>query len=307
MDSLKIKSLAELPDIRFCCHDNESSITDRFKQAINGMELRNVFNPSFLEKDDLNVFAFRAIPNDSDQLTSYVSIQSANNRSIHMISEDHFEHLKVPRLIDPKVFTAGDSVYLTFNTGWVKSGNDIFVMKIFPELENPRKVVYANRRRQERNWGFFSEQGEVFAIYQVAPLVILKLEQETDDCWHMTEVSRKPVVDIPSDLTIGTQPFKYQDRYYFMAHRKYFLNNKKVYLGRLCSLDPGSMNVASDRTWMAHSPDSLGGTEPRHNTNLHSCTYFSGLQITDSVVTLGYGVNDVDFGFSACLLEERFV
>ena len=83
-----------------------------------------------------------------------------------------------------------------------------------------------------------------------------------------------------------------------MAHRKYVLTHKKVYLGRLCALDPIHMTVTLGDSWLAHSHGSLLGSEVKHNTNLFSCTYFSGLQASDTGITLGYGVNDVDFGFS---------
>ena len=50
---------------------------------------------------------------------------------------------------------------------------------------------------------------------------------------------------------------------------------------------------------MVHSRDSVQGSGVKHNSNLLSCTYFSGLQASDSGITLGYGINDVDFGFSS--------
>lgn len=35
-----------------------------------------------------------------------------------------------------------------------------------------------------------------------------------------------------------------------------------------------------------------------HNTNLLSCTYFSGIQAFNNHIKLSYGINDVDFQFS---------
>ena len=43
---------------------------------------------------------------------------------------------------------------------------------------------------------------------------------------------------------------------------------------------------------MVHSPESLLGSAVKHNTNLYSCTYFSGLQASDSGIALGYGINE---------------
>jgi hypothetical protein len=58
------------------------------------------------------------------------------------------------------------------------------------------------------------------------------------------------------------------------------------------------MSITAAADWMVHSPESLLGSAVRHNDNLFSCTYFSGLQASEAGVALGYGINDVEFGFS---------
>ncbi len=274
-------------------------------RSSDGIGVSNVFNPSFYESSTVSVFAFRAIPDGARELVSFVSVEDRHGRTLSRISPGLYPGIDAPRLIDPKVFTVGGEVYLTFNSGWVPSGgNDIFVMKIHPKMGEPKRVVYEARRDQERNWAFFSERGEVYAIYQIAPLVILKLERESRDSWWLADYFRQANADLPHDLTLGTQPSRHGSRYYFMAHRKYVLRRKKVYLGRLCALDPDTMTVTSADNWIAHSPESILGSAVKHNTNLFSCTYFSGLQASDSGITLGYGVNDVDFGFSTYGLGE---
>ncbi len=298
-DSLAIDSIAELPDLRFCRDRPDAGLRSRFAEVVRGVGVHNVFNPSFHEGDDVRVFAFRAIPDGSRELVSFVSVEDRRGRTLSRISPDLFPNVDAPRLIDPKVFTLGDEVYVTFNSGWVPSGgNDIFVMKVHPTMGEPRKVLYDGRRSQERNWAFFSEHGEVYAIYQIAPLVILKLEKESGDSWWMTDHLRQARTDVPHDLTLGTQPSRHGGRYYFVAHRKYRMRRKKLYLGRLCALDLADMAVTASDVWIAHSPESLRESEVKHNTNLFSCTYFSGLQASEAEITLGYGINDVDFGFS---------
>ena len=298
-DSLDIDSLAELPALRFCGERPDAGLASRFVEVVSGIGVGNVFNPSFHESGAVRVFAFRAIPDGSRELVSFVSVEDRSGRTLNRISPSLYQGIDAPRLIDPKVFTIGDEVYLTFNSGWVPAGgNDIFVMKVYPTMGAPRKVVYAARQDQERNWAFFSEGGEVYAIYRIAPLVILRLERESSDAWLLADHFRGAGADVPHDLTLGTQPSRHAGRYYFMAHRKYVVKRKKVYLGRLCALDPGTMTVTAGDSWIAHSPESVLGSAVKRNTNLYSCTYFSGLQASDSGITLGYGVNDVDFGFS---------
>jgi hypothetical protein len=64
------------------------------------------------------------------------------------------------------------------------------------------------------------------------------------------------------------------------------------------------MVVTLGSAWFVHSPESLLGDSVKHNTNLYSCTYFSGLQASDNRLSLGYGVNDVDFGFSTYSISD---
>ncbi len=304
-DSLDINTLEELPDLRYCHDRPDAGLRSRFMEVVGGIGVSNVFNPSFHECGTVSVFAFRAIPDGSQEPVSFVSVEDRSGRTLSRISPELFRDIDAPRLIDPKVFTVGDEMYLTFNSGWVPSGgNDIFVMKVYPTLGEPKKVIYEARRGQERNWAFFSERGEIYAIYQIAPLVILKLEKASANLWWLVDHLRREGANVLHDLTLGTQPSRHGSRYYFMAHRKYLFRQKKVYLGRLCALDPGDMSVTAGEGWMGHSRESLLGSEVKHNTNLFSCTYFSGLQASDSGITLGYGVNDVDFGFSTYGLGE---
>lgn len=302
---MHIESLEELPDIEYVGQSPDDGLRQRFMAVIQDSGVGNVFNPSFYESDPVNVYAFRAIPAGSRQLQSYVSIETPTGSTLSQISPEQFPALNVPRLIDPKIFTVGADIFLTFNSGWFPSGsNDIFVMQVYPTMGHPKKVLYGGRRDMERNWAFFSEGGEVFAIYQVAPLVILRLERVSKHAWHMAEHFRQDQPGEFQDLSLGTQPVRHEDRYYFMAHRKYLLRQKKLYLGRLCALDAAARTVTLADTWMAHSPESLLGSPVKHNSNLYSCTYFSGLQAIGPNLSLGYGINDVDFGFSALSLES---
>jgi len=198
------------------------------------------------------------------------------------------------------VVRIGDEYYVTFNTGWIPRGNDIFVMKVYPEMGPPKSVVYEKRRKQERNWAFFFEEGEIYALYWINPLKMLRLKREGDKTWGMEDYycKEKPDNSFPEDLTIGTQLFKSNGRYYLVAHQKRLFQNKKIYLGRVCTFDFPNKKIVPGKYWLSHSLDSILGNDTKHNTNLFSCTYFSGLQASGRSIKLGYGINDVDFGFS---------
>ncbi len=285
----------ELPYIRFC-ESAETSLMD-----LNFEGLRNVFNPSFHITENLKILTFRAIPMGDDRLTSYVAVQ---DRLINI--SDFCLPLDCLQLIDPRVFQLKDEIWVSFNSGYVAGGNDIFVMKIYPQIEPPKKVIYRKRQDQERNWSFFSRNNELYALYWASPLKILKLKAVSDNAWEFEDFfSEDPNESSEfSDLTLGTQLTEFDGRYYFMGHRKYIVNGKKLYLGRSACLDFDKKTVMFGKHWFAYSEQSLRGSSTRHNNNLFSCTYFSGIQINDGVVHIGYGINDVDYGFSTYSLAD---
>lgn len=285
----------DLPPIQFC-EENETDVADlRFEG------LSNVFNPSFYMTDDLKILTFRAIPDGDDRLTSYVVVQNVMTN----ISADCLS-LGCLQLIDPRVFQVNDEFWVTFNSGHVASGNDIFVMKVHPQLEEPKRVVFNARQSQERNWSFFSRDGEIYALYWICPLKILRLKQETHSTWEFEEYFSEQPATLSglSNVTIGTQLAEHDGKYYFMGHGKHIVKGKKLYLGRSCCLDFDNRSVSYGKRWFAYSKQSLHGDQTKHNNNLFSCTYFSGIQIVDGKVLLGYGINDVDYGFSKYSLCE---
>jgi hypothetical protein len=282
--------------IKFCRFHKDLALTDQFSNLLEPLSLRNVFNPSFLLEGEVKICGFRAIPNENDWIMSYLWVDDGERREVRNISHEFFDAFGGRRLIDPKIFRLGEDVYATFNSGWIPQGNDIFVMKIYPRFETPKRVVFAGCREQERNWAFFSEGGEIFALYQVSPLRILRLANERAHVWEMEQIYRAETLG--QDLSIGTPLSGSDGKYSFVGHKKIFLGRKKIYLGRFCQFDFHGKKISLGKNWLVHSMRSLLGSTTKHNDNLISCTYFSGIQESESSVSLGYGINDVAWGFS---------
>jgi hypothetical protein len=299
-------TMGDVMALKFCASAQNESLASSLHDVTRAMNIHNVFNPSFYCDDDLRIFSFRAIPNGNDLLASFVSTEDGTgHRILTNLSIERYEELGGVRLIDPKVVNLNGDYYVTFNSGWNVEGNDIFIMKIFPSLGPPVKLIYGKRKKQERNWAFFSEGGEIYALYWINPLRILKLARSDERSWEMVDYFSGPRRSgMPINLTLGTQVFKSGHRHYFVAHHKLAFLRKKVYVGKLCSLDFEHRRVELGSRWLAHSPKSLLGSRIKHNSNLLSCTYFSGLQVVASTVHLGYGINDVDCGFSTHDLSD---
>lgn len=148
----------ELLHIRSCSSTQDKELSEYFESAIGSLDIYNVFNPSFYCDENVKIFTFRAILKGSKELSSFISIEDQEGHSIKNISTDFRKELGTIRLIDPKIAQINGDFYITFNSGWMPKGNDIFIMKIYPEMEPPKRILYKNRKKQERNWAFFSEQ-----------------------------------------------------------------------------------------------------------------------------------------------------
>ncbi|MEM7587718.1 MAG: hypothetical protein AAF560_30300 [Acidobacteriota bacterium] len=284
--------------------ERSRQLAQDFQRLIDSLPVHNVFNPSFYQGSlsggvATQVWAFRAIVRGERELAAFFAVDGDVHRLDHLTPP-----VDAPRLIDPKVFRLEDRLYLTFNSGWVPPRNHIFVMQVAPELGRIKQVVYPGRRGQERNWAFFQQAGQTYALYWLNPLRILRLEEETEDAWVMEDEYLGPLLEpesgTPDDVTLGTQLSETPEGYRFVGHRKVLVaGNKKLYLGRAGSFDPVARTVSSSGPWLIHSLESLFGSEIKHNGNLHSCTYFSGIQTAPDETLVAYGVNDVDYGFAS--------
>lgn len=274
-------------------------LSSHFKGVIRSLPVHNVFNPSFYWNEKVKLFAFRAIPNGDHELLSFLSIEDEKGHSITNISAE-LQKLGVARLVDPKIVKLHDEFYITFHSGWLPGGNDIFLLKIYPEIGSPRRILYSNRQEQERNWAFFSDHGDTYALYRMNPLKILKLTSTTSSTWKMEDHYSAKERDkaFPADFSIGTQLSQSADRHYFAGHYKLLFRRKKIYLGKIFAFHFQEKRIVPSKGWLVHSLRSLMGSEIKHNTNLFSCTYFSGLQAAEDFLILGYGVNDVESGFA---------
>jgi len=293
---LKIKS----------CKSNNDECSRYLSEITGSLNIYNVFNPSFFWSDNLKLFTFRGADIRSDKLLSFVSVEDKSGRTIKNISTEYCDELNCHSLLDPKITLIKDEFFITFNSGWNPDGNEIYIMKIHPEFESPKKIIYEYRRSQERNWAFFSQNEEIYVLYWINPLKVLKVNEKGPNSWQLEDYhcDQQENMTLPGNLTIGTQLSNMGGKYCFVAHKKVDVRGKKMYLGKFCVLDFEEMTISPGKYWLVHSLKSMFGAKIKTNTNLFSSTYFSGIQTFNETIKLGYGVNDVDFGFSTKKPED---
>ena len=131
---------------------------------------------------------------------------------------------------DARFLVFGDRLFLHFNNDWNTVPNRIFLVELDPdtlqarasarrlELEGPRQPC-------EKNWQLFDHDGELFAVYQMDPHIILRVEltgagpvhcqpvYRTD--WDTTAYPRRYGV-----LRGGTPPVRVGERYISLFHSR---------------------------------------------------------------------------------------
>ena len=115
-----------------------------------------------------------------------------------------------------------------------------------------------------------------------------------------------PAAPTATGLTIGSQLAEYGGAHYLVAHEKWRVASWRAYLVRWVKLrdlttEP-QIEVSPRR--LCFSRRALLGQFPKHNRNLLSCTYFSRLQVEGGFAVLGFGINDVRFGFCEIRMDE---
>lgn len=260
----------------------------------------NVFNPSIIVSGNLIYLVFRGIDNVASRIDSYfIVFDGAQNKITEAVNLSHaWASYGIQRVADPKLFSLGKELCLTFNTGYSSHKNDIYIVKDPSSSSIPRKVVYSRRQTIEKNWAFFKWSSDVLALYKLNPLIILRLKKTSQSCYEFEDFFHGEKISNYRGYSIGSQVVFRDGVFYFIAHRKIYLLRKRMYWGVLTKLIPecGTFHLASSRYRMVHSFHSMLGARKKYNKNLISCTYFSGLDFTQKgEMILSYGINDVDF------------
>jgi hypothetical protein len=298
--------MISLPAIRFLCK-HQSPHVDALIQRLVRTGLWNIFNPSIASTPGGIAIAFRAgrWPGDKPFRAFYLPPGSYSDAPIDLTKA--FESRDIAVVSDPKLASLGNELWVTFNTGHFEKPNRVFVARLYPEVSDPYELVLPERQTIEKNWALFLADGALHAVYSVRPLVILRVlnapaaRQITFERVQFDGRSEPP--SERESLTLGSQLAALDSsgrEFAAIVHQKFHWGKRRAYLGLPARIRRvGDVyNVIVGRSYLAHSPRALFGDSIRHNPNLLSCTYFSGLVVVNDRALIGYGINDVSAGFA---------
>ncbi|HEY6640504.1 hypothetical protein [Povalibacter sp.] len=274
----------------------------------------NVFNPSLARFDGRWHLAFRAEAHPGEKpFRAFYTNAAADRFSPPLDLSAILAHEDFPRIADPKLVVLGERLYLTFNTGNLAgTDNALYLMQVWPTVGAPQRCEVEGRQTVEKNWAFYLDpQGELSVIYSLSPLVRLRRARGVLGSAGMLFFERAGSTDGPGKgLSIGTQiTFANARTGYLVAHEKPGVLGKRGYVGRLVRLTfdhRGEAAVTVGGTRLIHSYRKLIPAKKRHNPNLLWATYFAGAVLDDNseLLSLSYGINDVEFGFAELPLAQ---
>lgn len=250
-----------------------------------------IFNVSYVKHAGVEYYTARVSLDIKQKPSALLIMKKGDVIECENLSNG-LESQGILNVADPKLLLISDNVFITFNTGFSETCNDIFLCRIGPKLK-PMRCVLSDRNKVEKNWAFFNDSGELFALYSVSPLVILKEKSRNNE-----EIVFEKVFSAKSHLenySIGSQLVKYLDEYLFLSHKKIYLFKKRAYLIRPMKLRRinNRFEINISRGFFVFSLFSLLGKFKKFNKNLISCTYASGLFLEDNNAFIGIGINDL--------------
>lgn len=86
-----------------------------------------------------------------------------------------------PRHYDPRFLVYRDRIFIHYNNNFMTRPNQIFLVELDPDTlqaRSPARPLQLDGPRQEieKNWMIFEHEGELLAVYQIAPHTILRLD-----------------------------------------------------------------------------------------------------------------------------------
>ena len=220
------------------------------------------------------------------------------------------QHLGGNPIKDLKWFEHREEPWFTFNTGHPaspKAKNDVFLGPLstldrFP----PYRAVFRERRRIEKNWGFFELQGRLFAVYSIEPFRLLYSTgidlKRREMLFDEVLSTRKTSISVPdrlsgSILAQGTPPVIWDGRFWAVVNeKKYFLKKYRAYFPRVTAFRISGMDL-TDITFgppLMHDLGNLKEPSPK-NPFAFGVTYGSGFGFFSGKPFLGYGLADSDY------------
>jgi hypothetical protein len=215
-------------------YQNEELLPSSWRNTVRS-EDAYVFNPSIARYRDSLLLVYRVVLPDLRRRLAVCRLDA----SLHVMPgsvvplSDHLEGVGDWHA-DPRFCVYGDRLLVHFNSGMPTHGaNDISVVELDPDGLHPRgparRLALARRRTIEKNWMLFEHEANLYAVYGIAPHIVLRLNLGSPgrtgpvDCSRVYEVTwdASAYARRYGELRGGTPPVRHGNRYYTFFHSTY--------------------------------------------------------------------------------------
>lgn len=223
---------------------------------------------------------------------------------IHFRDRGMYPAVATQWFADPRLFRLANRLYIYWNSGWHDPWNHQFIQELdqttLCPLGHPRELVLpSGRQKVEKNWTFFGD-GPFYAVYGIAPHVILQFSMEGSG-----DIAFTPVVCTAWDDIIYTSSFGmlrggaipqlHSGQYTSICHSVYGTPGNYRYVAAAYSFDanfPFRPCAVPHQPLSLNNPLSLSPREERLNPAIEDVIYPCGAILEDQYWIISYGIND---------------
>ena len=204
---------------------------------------------------------------------------------------------------DPRYFSLKGRLYLAWNDGGNKPVNNQFLVEMDQDGLRPigkARVMSCSPRRQiEKNWMLFEMDGDVYAIYSIAPLSVLKFDLDQPDRLDGVEASLtgwSPAYEEFYGVMRGSaQPIRMGERFLTLAHSSFNTTDGRLYVANFYTFSaamPFTVEAAMTDPFELPNPKGSHFDFPRLNAEVLEVVYPCGMVATANDLIISYGIND---------------
>jgi predicted GH43/DUF377 family glycosyl hydrolase len=296
--------------------DKQSLIPAGWRGVSDGTDF-HTYNPAICQHGDTTLMAVRICSPDRLRKIALMRLGpdfSPLPESVTPLS-DYFQFHDASRLdrqsltwfADPRLFSAGERLFMHFNNGGV-APNRIFLVELNPvsllPIEAVREVDLAGDRDPvEKNWIFFADRGEIFAIYRHCPFQLTRVDLDVPGravCRldYRQGWDASAYADRFGEIRGGATPVRQGGTLITMFHSAYIQADRdmQIYVGGLLRLEPDPpfrpVAYTRDATLGLTAAELALPLRPSLNARDKTVFYPCGLTTQSDQLFVSYGVND---------------
>lgn len=204
---------------------------------------------------------------------------------------------------DPRYFILKGKIYLSWNDGGSRPVNNQFLIEMdvtgLLPAGKARILSCSPRRQIEKNWMLFEANDDVYGIYSIAPLTVMKFDLDHPERLDGKIVSQTgwstEYEGFYGILRGSAQPIMVDGQFLTLAHSSFKTTAGRMYCAsfyRFSTNAPFRVNAATAQPFELPNPNGSTFRFPRLNAEVSEVIYPCGIVAREGDLVISYGIND---------------